>query len=69
MNIFLVIACVVLVVSSVYDLVTTIRTSIYQKRWDIEKANIIRIDPAVTAHELYERYVYFCKQNKCLVEY
>lgn len=69
MDIFLVIVCTALIIFTVSDAIIAIRNLIFQKKWDEEKANIIRIDPAVTAHELYERYVCFCKQNNCLVEY
>ena len=69
MNILPVIVCTLLLVCSIYDVVIAIRSHIYQKKWDDEKANLIRIDPAVTAHELCARYVDFCARNNCKVEY
>lgn len=69
MDIFLVIVCTALIIFTVSDAIIAIRNLIFQKKWDEEKANIIRIDPAVTAHELCARYVDFCARNKCKVEY
>lgn len=69
MDIFLAIVCACFVANSIYDIVVAIRNSKYQKLWDKEKGNIIRIDPAITAYELCARYVDFCEQNGCRVEF
>lgn len=69
MDVLLIVACAVLLISSVYDAIMSIRAYKFQKLWDEEKDNIIRIDPAVTAQELCERYVDFCTRNNCKVDY
>ena len=69
MDILFVIVCAVLVLSSICEAITAIRNYMYQKRWDNEKEQIICDDPAITAAELCARYVDFCAQNHCLVEY
>ena len=69
MEIILAIGCVILAISTICDAVIEIRNFIYQKKWDKEKYNIIRDDPAVTAAELCTRYVDFCEQNHCSVDY
>jgi hypothetical protein len=69
MDIFLVISLTILLVLSICDAIFAIRNLIYQKKWDEEKDNIIRNDPAVTAAELCAKYVDFCVRNNCLVEY
>lgn len=69
MEILFIIVCAIFIVSAAYDSIMVIRNHIYQKKWDKEKKNIIRIDPAITAAELCARYVDFCAQNHCLVEY
>ena len=69
MDIFLVASLVVLLVISLYDAVMAIRNFMYQKRWDDEKAQILFDNPAITAAELCAKYVDFCAQNHCLVEY
>lgn len=51
------------------DLIYSIRNSKYQKLWNKEKANRLRIDPAITRAELCEQYVMFCIRNSCKVEY
>lgn len=69
MDIFLVIVCVAIVVSSTCDAIATIRNFVYQKKWDNEKDQIIRDDPAISAAELCAKYIDFCAQNHCSVEY
>ena len=69
MEVFLVIACAVLVASSLYDLIAVIRNCKYQKLWDKAKSNRIRIDPAITIAELCELYVTFCDEHDCKVEF
>ena len=51
------------------DLLFSIRNLKYQKLWNKQKANIKRIDPAITRAELCEKYVLFCKKHKCKVNY
>ena len=69
MEVFLMIAFAILIVSTISEAVMAIRDYMYQKRWDDEKEQIIRDDPAITAAELCAKYVDFCAQHKCLVEY
>ncbi len=69
MEILFVIACAILIISIICDAIMAIRNYMYQKKWDDEKNNIVRNDPAITATELCARYVDFCAQNHCLVEY
>ena len=69
MDILFVIACAILIISMISDAIMAIRTYMYQKRWDDEKEQLIRDDPAITAAELCAAYVDFCAQNHCLVEY
>lgn len=52
-----------------YDLILAIRDRKYQKKWDKEKAMLVRVDPAITRAELCEQYVMFCKRNNCKVDY
>ena len=51
------------------DLFLIVRNNKYQKKWNKEKANIIRIDPAITYPQLCEKYVLFRKKNSCNVEF
>ena len=53
----------------VADLVLIVRNNKYQKLWNREKANIVRIDPAITYPQLCEKYVIFCKKNDCKVDF
>lgn len=53
----------------VADLILAVRNNKYQKKWNREKANRIRIDPNITKAELCEQYVMFCKRNGCKVEF
>ena len=69
MEIFLVIVCAILIISTISEAVMAIRNFIYQNKWDDEKEKLIRDDPAITAAELCAKYVDFCAQHKCLVEY
>ena len=69
MDILFVIACAILVVTTISEAIMAIRTYMYQKRWDDEKEQLIRDDPAITAAELCAAYVDFCAENHCLVEY
>lgn len=69
MDIFLAIVCIILITSTVCDVIMSIRNFIYQKKWSNEKKQIICDDPAITDAELCARYVDFCAQNHCLVEY
>ena len=69
MDILFVIACAILIISMISDAIMAIRTYMYQKRWDDEKQQLIRNDPAITAAELCAAYVDFCAENHCLVEY
>ena len=69
MEILLVIACVLLVVTSIYEAITAIRNLVYQKKWDDEKEQFICDDPAITAAELCAKYIDFCARNHCFVEY
>jgi uncharacterized membrane protein len=69
MNIFLVIVCTALIIFTVSDAIIAIRNLIYQKKWDEEKDNIIRNNPAITAAELCVKYLDFCVRNNCIVEY
>ena len=69
MDILFVIACAILIISMISDAIMAIRTYMYQKRWDDEKQQLIRNDPAITAAELCAAYVDFCTENHCLVEY
>ena len=69
MDIVFIIACAILIISLINDAIMSIRDYMYQKKWDDEKDRIIRDDPAITAAELCAKYVDFCAQNHCLVEY
>ena len=69
MDILFVIACAILIISMISEACMAIRDYMYQKRWDDEKDQLIRNDPAITAAELCAKYVDFCAQNHCLVEY
>lgn len=51
------------------DLVCSVRNNKYQKIWNKEKAERLRIDPGITRAELCEQYVMFCKRNDCKVDY
>ena len=51
------------------DLVLAARNVRYQRLWNLNKGNLIRIDPAITRAELCEQYVMFCKRNNCKVEF
>jgi hypothetical protein len=51
------------------DLVCSVRNNKYQKIWNKEKAQRLRIDPGITRAELCEQYVMFCKRNDCKVDY
>ena len=53
----------------VADLILVIRNNKYQKKWNKEKAMLVRIDPNITRAELCEQYVMFCKRNDCKVEF
>ena len=69
MDILFIIACAILIISMISDAIMAIRTYMYQKRWDDEKQQLVRDDPAITAAELCAAYVDFCAENHCLVEY
>ena len=65
----LTVSCVFAGIYILSDLLYSLRNAKYQNLWNKEKANIIRIDPAVTRAELCEKYVRFCKKNQCKVDY
>ncbi len=52
-----------------FDLILSIRDIKYQKKWNKQKAMLVRVDPAITRAELCEQYVMFCKRNNCKVDY
>jgi hypothetical protein len=60
---------IVLIVLIVIGLFYQTKSKKHQKMWDKEKANLIRIDPAITRAELCELYVEFCEKNCCWVDY
>ena len=69
MDIFLIIACAILLISTVSDAILAIRNFIYQKKWDNEKDRVIREEPDITIAELCLKYVDFCAENRCSVDY
>lgn len=69
MDILFVIACAILIISMICDAIMAIRDYMFQKKWDDEKDEIIRNQPDITAAELCAKYVDFCAENHCLVEY
>ena len=69
MDLILIIACAILLISTVCDAIMSIRNFVYQRKWDDEKDDIIRDNPAITAAELCAKYVDFCSRNNCSVDY
>jgi hypothetical protein len=69
LDILITIAELILLLFVTMTLILTARNNKFQKLWDKEKADILRIEPAITRAELCERYVMFCKRNDCKVEF
>ena len=53
----------------VADLILIVKDNKYQKKWIMEKAMRMKIDPNITRAELCEQYVMFCNRNNCKVEF
>ena len=68
-DVFCVLVEVFIFLYVVADLILIVRNNKYQKKWNKEKATLVRIDPNITRAELCEQYVMFCKRNDCQVEF
>ena len=53
----------------VAEIIFVVQQRKYQKKWDIYKAKLIKVDPKITRAELCEQYVMFCLRNDCKVEF
>lgn len=47
----------------------TIRDAKYQKKWRLKKRTLVSMNPAISRAELCEKYVTFCIQNHCKVDF
>ena len=69
LSILFMITGLLLFIYATAQLIALSRQIKYQKIWNQRKANIRRINPAITTMELCAMYVRFCKVNHCKVEF